>query len=525
MKSRLQSAALILWTLLTVPCAALAAATTPFTLIGPIEKFKLDKPADSACGASVDSALISARMTVHGVEVVLPCNLIIQMPATYLTPADVVALNPNHTPLVSGLALDDAIKPLAAFEATIVGNIVTDSAGKATYVAGLVYISQHSLATGAGYITDINLANREMRVGANPGVAMSPQDARVRINDFKGVYDHQPDKTVDIRFTVDAENPTVHALTGYPMCLPSVPEAADEDCPAVNRPVQAGKVLINFVMGDEGLPAAPPDALPIPRCLACKPDKQAPFRKGDYVTYSGTLVKDAEGIYISAHTLVANVGIFTKRGTSPAYVSIETSLVGTMGPLTLRDPANPGAGTLPQETQDRLKIEGFTTDPSRNVEIYAIDVNSITGEQALRLLNVVRPQSVPFGRFRLIVGKRAGILFDSAGTVRGATRELMVHIQNPDGTNLNGQPVPIAPEVARKIVANKYVAPVGEFIFPENTVLGDSLVPNNFECLAFLQLGSGPLTTDGHTGPVVPRLAPWPGPVANPGQLVNCGPL
>lgn len=523
MKDGLKTASLILWALFAAPYAALAVDPTPFTLIGPIEKFTLNAPGDPACGGTVNQALTSARMTVHGVEALLPCNLIIQMPATYLTADDVFKLNPAG-PGESGLALADTTKPLAAFEAKIIGNIVKDATGKETPIAGLVYISQHSLATGAGYIKAIDLTAREMRVGADPSTAVSPQDARVRINDAEGVYDHHPSPvTVDRRFTVDTENPTIHAATGYPMCLPS--GAGDVECPTANRAV-GGQTLRNFVMGATGLPPSPPDALPIPPCPACDPTKQAPFMLGDYVTYSGTLAKDAGGIYISAHTIVANVGIFTQPldTSKPAYVSIETSLVGTMGPLTPRTPPPPGL-TLPQETQDRLKVEGFTTDPARNVEIYAVDVDSVTGVRTLRLLNTVRPQSVPFGRFRLIIGKRAGILFDASGKVKGATRELMVHIQNPTGPNLDNQPVPTLPKVAHGLVAGQYVAPVGEFIFPENTVLGDPLVPNNFECVAFLQQGSGPLTTNGRTAPtpIVPRLVPWPGPVAAPG-LVNCSP-
>lgn len=508
---------MILAVLLAVPGVALAIDPTPFTVIGPIEKFTLNAPTDPVCGpVAVAQALTSAHMTVHGVDVLIPCNLIIQMPATYLTADDVFKKNPGG-PGESGLALADATQPLAAFEATVIGNIVNVLGSGATYVAALVYISQHSLATGSGYIKSIDLTAREMRVGADPAAPVSAQDARVRLNDAEGVYDHHPSPvTVDERFTVDTENPTVHAATGFPMCLPS--GASDPKCPAANRPTAGGKALTNFVMGTVGLAAAPPDALPIPPCPACDARLQAPFVVGDYVTWSGTLAKDGAGIYISAHTLVANVGIFTAPGTTPAYVSLDETLIGALGPLTPRNPPTSGSPTLPQETQDRFRVEGFTTDPSRNVELYAIDVNPVTGAETLRLLNVVRPQSVPFGRFRLTVGKRAGILFDAAGNVKGATRELMARVQN--GPSLQGQPVPepVPPAVQ---VAGQYVAPVGEYIFPENTVLGDPLVPNNFECLAFLQLGSGPLTTNGHSGPVVSRLAPWPGPFAAPGP-VNC---
>ena len=111
---------------------------------------------------------------------------------------------------------------------------------------------------------------------------------------------------------------------------------------------------------------------------------------------------------------------------------------------------------------------------------------------------------MPFGRFRTTIGSRAGMLRNTDGDTLGATRELMLRIAN--GPNLDGQPVPITPTAANGLVAGQYVAPVGEYFFPEATVLGDPQIPLNFECLAFLQAGSGPLSTPGNSGPVVGRL-------------------
>ncbi len=73
---------------------------------------------------------------------------------------------------------------------------------------------------------------------------------------------------------------------------------------------------------------------------------------GDYIIYAGTFAKDGADFYISAHTVEANVGIYTAPGVDPAYVVIEGSLIGTQGPRIPRDPAVPGV-TFPQETQDR----------------------------------------------------------------------------------------------------------------------------------------------------------------------------
>ena len=152
MKSLALAAALVL-----LVGSASAQMAHQFTLIGHIESLTVDDQTNP---------LSSAKMKVHGVEVVLPRNLIIQMPARYLTTKDIVDLNPASPGVNSGLALQDTPAPLAAYEATVVGNIVGDQ-----YIAGLIWISQHSLATGAGFIKEIT-PQGEIHVVANPDPAV-----------------------------------------------------------------------------------------------------------------------------------------------------------------------------------------------------------------------------------------------------------------------------------------------------------------------------------------------------------------
>jgi hypothetical protein len=506
---RIATLAVAAATVLAAPVAG--AQVSQFAIVGHIESFKLRPGTDPLRGAT---------MRVAGTEIVLPANMRVQMPTKFLTPVQIFNQNPKAPGGItdSGLAIDDsaAMKPLAAYEASVAGNIVNGA-----HIAGLVSIAQLSLGVGAGVIKSIR-ADGTLVVGA-PG-ALSPADARVKLNDPEGRFGAATtDASVDFRFAVDADNPSVHSATGFPMCIPR--SAADAQCPASNRPAAAGTL---FVMDTVALPPSPADGPPIVACPGCDRSKQAPFKVGDTVNYSGVLARDAAGLYVSAHTLAANVGIYTGPGKSPAYTMIEVSLVGTRGPRTPRPGAAATGPFLPQETQDRFKIEGWSTDPSRAIDLYAVDMDPVTGAQTLRAIGATRPEGVPFGRFRHIVGKRAGILFGALTAanptgVRGATRELMVRVN--DNTDLTGLPVPDASTttpVANGLVAGQYVAPVGEYIFPENTVMGDPLVPNNFECLAFLQLGSGPLEDDG-TGPVVGRLNPWPGGPGAPTAL-DCGP-
>jgi len=508
------------------------AQVTPFDLVGHIQKFTLDTPTDP---------FSAAKLTVNGIQVTIPRNLVIQFPAAYFTAQQVFenAQGISKKNKESGLALEDQKPPLAAFEVAIAGNIVGGE-----YRAGLVSISQQSLNNSAGFIHGITPATGMMCVGASPtATTCQTGDARIRLNDPKitdtadvafndGRYgmknpdgcrvlplpsdlcaDDPNSRYPDPRFTVDQGNPTVHALTGYPMCVPRL--NTDDKCPAGNRPKDLeGNFLRTFVMDNTVLiPPANFGADPVKPCgpkslNMCNPEKQAPFVVGDYVTYAGTLAEDTVGRYVSVHTMVANVGIYTGPG-GPAYVTLDESLLGTKGNIVL-------CGST-AECQDRIKVEGFTTDPNRTVNIYAVDVAVPGGAQTARrltntpnpngvgLVNTAKDQAV-WGRFRYVTGKNAGVLFDSRGVLKGATRELMARI-NDDNPFPDGSAIPESPKVANGLTAGIYVAPIGEYIFPEPTgVQGGPLPALNFQCLAFLVNG---WALPGLSS--IQTLSPWPG--------------
>ncbi|HEU5430195.1 MAG TPA: hypothetical protein VFU81_00950, partial [Thermomicrobiales bacterium] len=418
-----------------------AAGVTQFAITGYIESFTLNDPNDPLSGA---------QMRVNGTDVVVPKNLIVQMPTIFLTPFDIFCLNPKapdgaksgdlciQAPPESGLAMNDNQPPLAPFEATIQGNIVGDA-----HIAGLVYISQEFLNAGAGYIKSIDLATAEIVVGHDPGTPVQPTDARLKLDDPKGIHGRpmaSPD--LDTRFTIDPDSPSVRATTGFPMCVPRGP--GDALCPDSNRP--AG--MTKFVMWTQPLLPPRPGSVLILPCSGCDAARPAPFVVGDYINYSGTLAKDGKGLYISAHTVVASLGIFTAPNSPIAYTAVDLALIGTFGP---------SFSGIVQEQLDRVRVRGFTTDPTRPVNVYAIDVDPSSGQESMRLLGSVGTRLARFGEFRLLIGKGAGALVDGVGNIRGATREIAVAVPG-----------------ARQ--SKPYYAPVTEFLFPENDMPGDPLV-------------------------------------------------
>jgi hypothetical protein len=505
--------------------------TPQFDTLGFIQSATLD---GSLCPQISDQLLWGGTMMVNGIKMIVPCNTILQMPANTITWAQLfptldangnivasfaapqgsstVGLNgqaQSQSPGQTGLALSDTSggtqSPFPSFEIRAVGNVVKDAAGKDQYIVGLIVpISQQGLNVGSGKINCIDYVNSYLYVGGDPAQGCTlangaPNGARIQINDPIGRWGkkHSPDP----RFSGDTNNTTVHTATGYPMCVPrtaptAAPDGGDPFCPKGNRPLN----------GDPRFPSDPflPNSAPLLTFDMAAPvdgvfpdaRQQMPFMVGDWVDYSGSLAKDALGNqYISVHTIQANIGVFTAPGVQPAYTFVEVILLGTGG-----SPVN----NLVQEATTRIFIVGFTTDPSRLVDINAVDVNPCTGVETLRLLGTVDPLTQPVrGRYRFHV---------LGGAFMPPTREMIIQTH----TGVTDPSDPFDPEFpqfpvtgfANGLGSGQYRLPNFDFIFAENQLLGNPIIPNNFQDLPFLVQGSGPLFG---SGTVVGQLTPWPG--------------
>ena len=512
--------------------------STQFDITGFLQVATLDQACVTAAGANLDVqghpqvAHCGGTMMLNGHTIVVPNETIAILPASALTWQELFALAPApYGPTQTGMALADLPKPLTTYEVQAVGNRVLDPGNadptkRDRYIAGLVHISQQDLNAGAGYINYMDYTTGEMRVG---GVLGDPTTgARVQINDpaanasaSGGRYGRA--SSPDPRFMVDQDNPTIASATGYPMCFPRTDPAVADDalCPVTNRPLDVtGVFSMAFQMQN---PAN------IPLGGALDPRVQAPMEIGDFINYAGTLTADAAGTYMSAHTITDNAAIRTFPGTNPAYVSIEVGLMGTGG-LTVF-----GAG----EAAVRTKFEGMTTDPSRRIHLYGVDVNP-DGTTSDRDWGTIFPDdaagAVP-GRWRfrppcLTFGSTPAANKLSKDCVYGpgdiflpVTREVRAVIEGLQSQNPAG-PSPLTS--ANGIVYGQYHAPIGEFIFPEN-VPGAPIPENNFNTFPFLSQGG----YTSFTGVVGGQLNPWPSnvipaivcvaPVANAGGPYTVG--
>ena len=454
-----------------------AAQIHGFTDTGFIQAATVDGT-NASCPNTTDSNRFGGTLTLNSGPIVIPCNMTIQLPANTMTWADFVNGPAAPAPSLGSLALGSGYP---SFEMQAVGNIVGPRR-----IAGLLYASQQSVNASTGVITGINYATGDLLV--DTGNAATP--ATVQINDPNGRFGRA--QTPDARFSVDDANPTIHAGTGYPMCVPRT----DPD-----------------------------------------PAQQAPFEVGDSIVFSGTLVPAAGAApaYTSAHTVEANIGIYTMPGTQPSYLAIGQFGVGTA------DPNAVSINGFAVETQDRIFLESETTDVKTPVDIYMTDVNPVTGavrnrwatpfEMTGEQNGPIQADGVtPIGggittqqtgpqpqRARLRATKApVGLLSQPTRNVRVAVRSLCTP-QAPVN-DLAGNPTLTALDtclnsqatVANGLKPGQYTAPTFEFIFPENVKPGDLLVPFDFWHLPFIAKGEGSTTAsvlDPGVGPLEP--APW----------------
>jgi hypothetical protein len=450
-------------------------------------------------------------VTMNNITITIPCNLIVQMPANTLTWSDFV--NGGRT---SGLELD------------LVGNIVSGQ-----HIAGLAYTSEQSLNTTTGVISKIDYSNGNIEVDTgNPAKPIV-----IQINDPNGRFGRV--RSPDFRFSVDDENPTIHAATGYPMCVPrndpNDPNPANRNdplCPQKNRPLTvsgcrnfsqalAGSGLPLPVSGELSAPVAGQTycsqfvmkSLTDPSRVATDPtpDQQAPFEVGDFITFSGTFINGT----FSVHTIEANVGIYTQPGSKPSYVAIGEFGVGTNDPVA----AVTGVG---QENTNRIFLEAETTDVKTPVDIYMVDVDAngveknrwitpfeMTGEcdpaapfaaSCLGLSGGITTQNTgpQPQRARIRAAKSVnGMLVQPSRYIRVMARSLCKPNINDANFTTTGHSSTLdscianIPAVANGILAGQYFAPVFEYIFPENVKPGDVVVPNDMWQLPFLVNGDG----------------------------------
>ncbi|KAJ7141308.1 hypothetical protein C8R44DRAFT_974860 [Mycena epipterygia] len=435
--------------------SAPAYGPSPFNLIGTIDSMTLTAAAGPLAGGT---------LTVNGFNIVIPKNTLVTLPSITVAWSELFVNGKPNLPLLGSVS----------WEATVFGNVVSGQ-----NIAGLVYIAQESTQLLQGFIASINFATGHFFVDTTECVLNDP------LGRYGLAYTSYP------LWSVDSDNPSVHASTGFPLCIPR--NTTDPECPLTNRPVDKNnKYLSTFTYPD---PAKVTKGGLDPRIMA-------PLAVGDYVTFSG--IKTPEGV-LAIYSLEANLGIWTAPGTKPAYITAERAQYAIIDPNpnlatgeTRYNPSYPsGINALIFFPSLLGAWHSELANTATTIEFYAIDVDPCTGDETERSLVIAQPSSVaPVGRVTYRLGKQ---------DASPATREVGFRYTNGPSPGPRG------------LTVGQFIQPIFEYIFPELTTFGTQQIPFEFNVMPFLAKGSGPFTYGNYlaappaTPTIVGQLSPWPG--------------
>ena len=352
--------------LLGGPGEAQAQTATSSVIDGPIDRLTVDNMGDPWSGGVIE---------VGGQRVIIPKNLLMDLPANRMTLRDFMSAAPgvcgSSVPPQSGLARADSPScntsgqpgyALIHANRTSAGNVI----------AGDVFI-QKGIEAIQGTVTYIDYNNGYFRMNGIPNdpttgvmVRINDPDSRhtVQPNTGPGCLAGQGNCSADPRFTLDGDNYTNVFVTGYPICIPSrvqrtftdvlglgttsaqaslaLDGSGDVLCPTGNRTINNGKPV------DDSR-------------------RFAPIMLGDSLTAEGNFEKIGGVRFLSAHSTMVAAGLTTKNlPDQPDYVFLDEVFIDM-----------PGF----QNQRARTLIIGFATLAPEDVLVWTLHYDPTTNQR------------------------------------------------------------------------------------------------------------------------------------------------
>jgi Bacterial Ig domain/Divergent InlB B-repeat domain len=335
--------------------AAASAQAVPINapITGEIERITLNDPTDVYSGGVI---------VVGGQNVILPKNLLIDLPANRLSLQQLFAQAPAACKVnsESGLAKADRCNASGA------GGIATISAVRTNagnVIAGDVFI-QKGIEVLDGQVTYIDYTDGWFRVNGAPGDPAT--GVMVRLNDPTGRHTVQQGAgcvagnlncSADQRFGLDPDNYVIAFFTGYPVCIPSTVQRTFNDLLGLGT--TTAKSAVDGT-GDALCPDTNRTNAAVEPPVADS-RRFAPLKVGDSVTAEGNFEAIGGARFLSVHTLRVGKSLTTRNdSTQPDYLFIDEAFMDA-----------PGF----QNQRARALIIGFTTLAPTDVDFWTIHRN------------------------------------------------------------------------------------------------------------------------------------------------------
>jgi len=301
-------------------------------------------------------------IVVGGQNVIVPRNLLIDLPANRLTLQELFTTAPASSQALgeSGLALSDLSARGRGAHVEIHANRLPSG----NIIAGEIFIAK-GIEEVTGEVTYIDWDDGYLRV--NGDIGSDDTGVMIRINDPTGRYTVQkgkgcrngPNCSPDPRFGVDPDNYTVTFMTGYPACLPSTTILRNRTG-YLQGVDPAGAGADSLGENDPWCPCENRDIAPVPDST-----RFAPILLGDTVAAEGNFERIKGSRFLSAHTVTVFDKLMTRNDpTQPDYMIFDEISW-----------AVPGY----QEQGMAIEFLGHTTLPDSQLDMFKLHVDPSSG--------------------------------------------------------------------------------------------------------------------------------------------------
>ncbi|NWF74166.1 MAG: Ig-like domain-containing protein, partial [Nitrospirae bacterium] len=344
---------------------AQAQAATAAIIDGVIDRVTLDSPGDHWSGGTIE---------VGGQKVIIPRNLLMDLPANRLTLQEFMAQAPGLCPALGQSGLGRGDSPFCNTSGQPGYALIhTNRTSNGNTIAGDVFI-QKGIDAVSGTVTYINYSNGYFRMNGIMGdpttgvmVRINDPDSRHTVQSGPGCVAGQSNCSPDPRFTLDGDNYTNTFTTGFPMCIPSAVSRSFTDVLDLNT---NGNVIETLVTA-----ASPADGTGDLLCPTTNRTvsngnpvddsrRFAPIMLGDSMTVEGNFERINGVRFLSAHSSTVRKALTTKNlPDQPDYLFLAEVEVDAAGF---------------QNQRVRTLIIGFATKSPEDVLIWSLHYDPTT---------------------------------------------------------------------------------------------------------------------------------------------------
>lgn len=349
--------------LLGGPGEAQAQVATATIIDGAIDRITVDTPGDHWSGGIIE---------VGGQKVIIPRNLLMDLPANRQTLQEFMVTAPGLCPALGQSGLARADSPFCNTSGQPGYALIhANRTSNGNVIAGDVFI-QKGIEAISGTVSFIDYANGFFRLNGNLNdpltgvmVRINDPDSRHTIQQGPGCIPGSSNCSADPRFTLDGDNYTNVFTTGFPYCIPSRTSRSFDDVLNLDGNAATQTLVAQAAADGTGDLLCPTTNRTISGGNPVDDSRRfAPIMLGDSMTVEGNFERINGVRFLSAHSSMIAEALTTKNlPDQPDYIFLDEVEIDVAGF---------------QNQRARTLFIGFATKSPEDVLIWSLHYDPVT---------------------------------------------------------------------------------------------------------------------------------------------------